>query len=131
LQINFDETVFYLGKDDLYKYLKRHSCSLILIFETNRQPTDRLHRKGRSLRRTGLNLSISAKSFFYLPAFEISSSCRTASGYYFDANNCRLPTFDWVSVAETVHAPLVSHGLKGEVFHKYLINYLPIEGFEL
>ncbi len=33
-----------------------------------------------SLRRTGLHLSTSTKSSFYLPAFEISRSCRTASG---------------------------------------------------
>jgi len=32
-----------------------------------------------SLRRTGLPLSLLAKSSFYLPAFEISRSCRTAS----------------------------------------------------
>jgi hypothetical protein len=32
-----------------------------------------------SPRRTGLHWSISAKSSFYLPAFEISRSCRTAS----------------------------------------------------
>ncbi len=73
---------------------------------------------------------LSAKSSFYFPAFEISRSCRTAPGYEFDANNCRLPTFYWESVAETVHALLVPHGSKGEIFHKYLLNYLPIEGFE-
>ncbi len=33
-----------------------------------------------SLRKTGLHWSISAKSSFYLPAFEISRSCHTASG---------------------------------------------------
>jgi hypothetical protein len=33
-----------------------------------------------SPRRTGLHCSLSAKSSFYLPAFEISRSCRTASG---------------------------------------------------
>jgi hypothetical protein len=32
-----------------------------------------------SLRRTGLHLSLSAKAGFYLPAFEIPRSCRTAS----------------------------------------------------
>jgi hypothetical protein len=32
-----------------------------------------------SLRRTGLHLYLSAKSSFYLPAFEICRSCRTAS----------------------------------------------------
>ncbi len=32
-----------------------------------------------SIRKTGLHLSLSAKSSFYLPAFEISRSCRTAS----------------------------------------------------
>ncbi len=35
-----------------------------------------------SLRRTGLHLSFAAKSSFYLPAFEISRSCRTASTVY-------------------------------------------------
>jgi hypothetical protein len=34
-----------------------------------------------SLRRTGLHLSLSAKSSFYTPAFEIFRSCPTASGY--------------------------------------------------
>jgi hypothetical protein len=33
----------------------------------------------KSLKRTGLHSSLSAKSRFYLPAFEISRSCRTAS----------------------------------------------------
>ncbi len=33
-----------------------------------------------SLSRTGLDLFISANFRFYLPAFEISRSCRTASG---------------------------------------------------
>ncbi len=32
-----------------------------------------------SLRRTGLHLSLAAKSSFYLPVFEISRTCRTAS----------------------------------------------------
>jgi len=32
-----------------------------------------------SLRRTGLQLTLSAKFSFYLPAFEISRSCGTAS----------------------------------------------------
>ncbi len=32
-----------------------------------------------SLRRTGLHLSLSAKSSFYLPAVDIPRSCRTAS----------------------------------------------------
>ena len=34
-----------------------------------------------SPRRTGLHWSISAKTSFYLPAFEISRSCRTASDF--------------------------------------------------
>jgi hypothetical protein len=34
----------------------------------------------KSLRSIGLHLSLSAKSSFYLPAFEISRSCRTGSG---------------------------------------------------
>ncbi len=34
-----------------------------------------------SLRRTGLHWSLSAKSSFYLPVFEISRSCRTASDF--------------------------------------------------
>jgi hypothetical protein len=33
------------------------------------------------LRRTGLHLSLSVKLSFYLPAYEISRSCRTASGF--------------------------------------------------
>jgi hypothetical protein len=35
-----------------------------------------------SPRRTGLRSSLSAKSSFYLPAFEISRSCRTASEHF-------------------------------------------------
>jgi hypothetical protein len=38
--------------------------------------------ESESLRRTGLHLSLSAKSSLYLPAFEISRSCRTASGSF-------------------------------------------------
>jgi len=36
----------------------------------------------KGLRKTGLQLPLSAKSSFYLPAFQISRSCRTAKFMY-------------------------------------------------
>ncbi len=66
----------------------RHATSTLRRFSSlTRFPAN------ESPRRTGLHLYISAKSRFYLPAFEISRSCRTASG---DLKYREVKTKNWI-----------------------------------
>ncbi len=62
----------------LHKYYKTESIATLPTFGPQ-EGQKWFFQISRSLRKTGLHESLSAKSSFYLPAFEISRSCRTAS----------------------------------------------------
>jgi hypothetical protein len=65
---------------------------------------DQIFHPNESPRRTGLHSSLSAKSNFYLPAFEISRSCRTASGVLWGAADSDDSKKAWSSFQISFHA---------------------------